>query len=305
MLNEVFRRRDISARAKGLFAYIMTLPDDWKIQKEELYSHFTEGRDALDKAFRELINVGYIKNERLRDEAGKIIGFRFVVKESITLENHNTENQCYGEEETPRDQDTEMPCDGDDKSGEQSTTLKSHDTGNQSLENRKVENHDTENPQLLSTEVLKTKGLITHTLNSGACEKNKPKQVGNDPPMLTDHFPEIDWKMLYAEIVSAGFPKPGSEINFAMRGRNAINSLAGLTWEQILGAVRNYGEVKKLQSTWWRSTSSFFSWAQNQIDRFLPENFNLGDYELGSEKAESESEYYARRIREISGEETG
>ena len=38
--NEIFRRSDVSARAKGVYAYIMTLPDDWKLYKSELYKHF-------------------------------------------------------------------------------------------------------------------------------------------------------------------------------------------------------------------------------------------------------------------------
>jgi hypothetical protein len=38
VLNEVFRRSDLSARAKGIYAYIMTLPDDWSICKQELYT---------------------------------------------------------------------------------------------------------------------------------------------------------------------------------------------------------------------------------------------------------------------------
>jgi hypothetical protein len=39
VLNEVFRRSDLLARAKGIYAYIMTLPDDWLICKQELYTH--------------------------------------------------------------------------------------------------------------------------------------------------------------------------------------------------------------------------------------------------------------------------
>ena len=66
--NEALRRSDLSARAKGIFAYIMTLPDDWILYKEELFKHFTEGRDALNKAFRELVDAGYIVVEQKKEK---------------------------------------------------------------------------------------------------------------------------------------------------------------------------------------------------------------------------------------------
>jgi hypothetical protein len=81
ILNECFQRADLSARAKGIFGYIMTLPDSWKIRKVELYSHFTEGRDALDAAFKELEAAGYIESKEVR-EAGKFAGYDYTVNES-------------------------------------------------------------------------------------------------------------------------------------------------------------------------------------------------------------------------------
>jgi hypothetical protein len=61
--NDIFRRHDISARAKGVYAYIMTLPNDWKIIKSDLHKHFKDGRDAINSAFTELEEAGYITGE--------------------------------------------------------------------------------------------------------------------------------------------------------------------------------------------------------------------------------------------------
>lgn len=82
--NEAPRRNDMSARAKGIYFYLMTLPKNWEIHKSELYTHFIEGRDALDTAFQELIDKGYIKQE-VRREKGKFVSFSYTVfEESIT-----------------------------------------------------------------------------------------------------------------------------------------------------------------------------------------------------------------------------
>lgn len=82
--NEVPRRNDLSARAKGIHSYLMTLPGDWKLYKEELYQHFTEGRDAINTAFKELEKAGYIKKTRLK-ENGRFAGWDYSVYETSTI----------------------------------------------------------------------------------------------------------------------------------------------------------------------------------------------------------------------------
>jgi len=85
MSNECFRNPEISARAKGLYAYIMTLPTDWKLYKTHLHKQFREGRDAINAAFAELEKRGYIHKDYLRDEEGKMIGCDFTVYEHSRL----------------------------------------------------------------------------------------------------------------------------------------------------------------------------------------------------------------------------
>lgn len=80
--NECFQDSTISARAKGIFGYIMTLPDNWKLQKTELYTHFTEGQKAIDTAFKELKDKGYISQNRIQKENGQFGGWEYVVFES-------------------------------------------------------------------------------------------------------------------------------------------------------------------------------------------------------------------------------
>ena len=94
--NEIFQKSDVSARAKGIYAYIMTLPDDWKLYKSELYKHFSEGRDAIDRAFKELETLGYIMMEKEKDEKGRYVGWDYRIIESIdnsdSLKNRLSEN---------------------------------------------------------------------------------------------------------------------------------------------------------------------------------------------------------------------
>jgi hypothetical protein len=85
--------KTISARAKGLFCYVLSLPDNWYLVKKEIITHFSEGRDAMNKAFKELENKGYIKSkqERLSDNR---ITYTYVIDESPETGFQGTETQC-------------------------------------------------------------------------------------------------------------------------------------------------------------------------------------------------------------------
>ena len=49
----------ISLKAKGLWAYLMGLPDEWNISSNELSKHSTDGRDSILAALSELVSSGY------------------------------------------------------------------------------------------------------------------------------------------------------------------------------------------------------------------------------------------------------
>ncbi|GHV86252.1 hypothetical protein AGMMS50230_18600 [Spirochaetia bacterium] len=63
----------------------MTLPDDWLIHKRELYTHFTEGKAALDNGFAELERAGYINKRLIRDGHGHIMATEYTVFESAEM----------------------------------------------------------------------------------------------------------------------------------------------------------------------------------------------------------------------------
>lgn len=68
----------MSLQAVGLICYILSLPDDWKIRKTELSSHFTNGRDSTIKAFNDLMRAGYIVKKDIKVN-GKFAGVEYLV----------------------------------------------------------------------------------------------------------------------------------------------------------------------------------------------------------------------------------
>lgn len=71
----------LSWKAKGLLSYLLSLPDDWKINVEDLKKRSKDGRDATRSAINELMRTGYIEREEARDGKGKITGYIYTVME--------------------------------------------------------------------------------------------------------------------------------------------------------------------------------------------------------------------------------
>jgi hypothetical protein len=65
------RDKTLSLKAKGLYAYLFSLPEDWKVYKTEIVNNFSDGKDSMNAAFKELENNGYITVKTIRDEASK------------------------------------------------------------------------------------------------------------------------------------------------------------------------------------------------------------------------------------------
>jgi len=80
--NTYIRDCDISWKAKGLFTYILSLPENWKIYMSELVNHSTGGREELKSIIKELINAGYIIRSKTQDKKGLFIGWSYNIIES-------------------------------------------------------------------------------------------------------------------------------------------------------------------------------------------------------------------------------
>lgn len=65
--NEVAQNRELSLKAKGLFLYMWSLPDDWDYSVQGLIACLKEGRDAIQSGLKELEQTGYLVREQKRD----------------------------------------------------------------------------------------------------------------------------------------------------------------------------------------------------------------------------------------------
>lgn len=80
--NYVFERSDISWRAKGILAYLLSRPENWQVHLNDLMARSPlEGRDAIRTALKELEDAGHFQKRRIRGEKGKMSGWECLVFE--------------------------------------------------------------------------------------------------------------------------------------------------------------------------------------------------------------------------------
>lgn len=124
--NEFLRRKDLSWKSKGILAYVLSLPDDWNINIEEVMKHATEGKSAFRSGWNELRDTGYVKRQPVKDkETKKILYWETVVFENVgvTANEPHTDYPPSGK-----------PLDGKPDTGKSNTTkyLKELSTNKQS-----------------------------------------------------------------------------------------------------------------------------------------------------------------------------
>lgn len=170
--NTVLKDTRISWKAKGLFCYLLSLPEDWVIYQSELLNHATDGRESLRNAIQELEQLGYLQVKKKRDDKGH---FTTVYK---VIENPNSTDET----DNSRKPDTENP-----------------------VQKTRHGKPDTENPTLLNTNILNTNIQSTNKQNTKKEQFTPPtleevadycKERNNniDPMQFIDYYGARGWR---------------------------------------------------------------------------------------------------------------
>ena len=96
--NEFLKRKDLSWKAKGIMTYLLSLPDDWVVNLDEIKRNATDGESSFRSGWKELVSAGYVSRQPVRDEKTKKIDYwETVIKESVSeSKSHNVENHNVG-----------------------------------------------------------------------------------------------------------------------------------------------------------------------------------------------------------------
>ena len=92
--NQVLEDATLSLKAKGLFAYLVKLPEGWKIRIVELAKHHKDSRDSIRTGIIELLDAGYLERLGRSRDKGQLKDYEYRIntdfqprQEKPTLEN--------------------------------------------------------------------------------------------------------------------------------------------------------------------------------------------------------------------------
>lgn len=71
----------LSWKAKGVLGYLLSCPDGWDVNVNDLTHQSTDGKCAIYSALKELTEYGYYKKMAIRDEKSRIIRWESTVSE--------------------------------------------------------------------------------------------------------------------------------------------------------------------------------------------------------------------------------
>jgi hypothetical protein len=73
--NDLLEDENLSFKARGLLAYLLSRPDGWHTDARQLAEHSTDGRTAVLSGLRELEEAGYLIRQQCRDEKGQFYSY--------------------------------------------------------------------------------------------------------------------------------------------------------------------------------------------------------------------------------------
>ena len=96
---EALENPKLSFKAKGLWAYCMSRPDDWKFHVNHLASVSKDGEDAIYSAIKELIDEGYC--EKKQGHNGRFETVEYVIYEVPIKINFTLREKQHAEKQLP------------------------------------------------------------------------------------------------------------------------------------------------------------------------------------------------------------
>jgi hypothetical protein len=87
--NEIIRNKSLSDRARFIFCYMASMPDDWKFYQGVMAKELGYTKDTLRKYIEELLETGYLDREQRR-EVGKFDSYDYTLNFSPCTKNTDT-----------------------------------------------------------------------------------------------------------------------------------------------------------------------------------------------------------------------
>ena len=97
--NDIIRNKSLSDRARFIFCYMASMPDDWKFYQGVMSKELGYTKDTLRKYIEELLTTGYLHREQRRD-TGKFDSYDYTLNFTPSDKKADTVKSRDGEKPT-------------------------------------------------------------------------------------------------------------------------------------------------------------------------------------------------------------
>ncbi len=266
--NSVIRNKALSDRARFLFCYMASMPNDWQFYQSAMAKELGYTKDTLRKYIEELLTTGYLIREQRR-EKGKFDSYDYTINFSPCMENTDTVKNGSGkipnrEKSTITNKDFEQ---------RKNNTNKNFNKG-----------CEFENP-LPETKIKNsfTRQSILDSLNTDCDPKEnfaKKEKVEREPSETYICF--TAFASTYERL--AGVTYPSDKNNYIMTAKDGANCKKLVTWLKKVSASEQAADemVKMFTTAAWQisdkwlkanfTISNIYSQANNIYTKFMYSN---------------------------------
>lgn len=195
--NEVIEDKNLSSTAKALFWYLASRPDEWVFVNSNIQDVLMiKDKKTIAKYLKELIDIGWVEKEKLRDSRGRLTGNNDYIINEYPFANRITKKSPFGEI-------TEGP--------KFTEWVKNHPLNN----NKYINNNTNIFKQTVENEFEEAKEFNSKTLNSTKISKNQGIKI----QVLNLNLPKKVGREMWEQFVHHRFEKSGK---WSLRGAEML-----------------------------------------------------------------------------------
>ncbi len=90
--NILLNNKRISLKAKGLFTFLQSKPNEWAFSIGRIAGQTDDGKSAIRSAIKELEEFGYLQRMSIKNEDGRWNGYDYMLSEKPLSEKRTSEN---------------------------------------------------------------------------------------------------------------------------------------------------------------------------------------------------------------------
>ena len=256
--NGLLRSKNISDRARFLFCYMASMPDNWKFYQGAMAKELGYSVDTLRKYLDELLSTGYLQREQRRQE-GKFDSYDYTINFSPCMEKTDTVKNGSGKIPN-REKSTLTNKDFKQKKNNTNIDLQEECEKPFTPPQPKIKNSFSR--QSIHDSISHEQGLKEKEKISG----QKEKETRADPPEPSETYSAfVAYCQAYENCAMVTLPK-NKQGNYIMTAKDGSNCKKLVAW------IR---QVAVVEGTMDDMVAAFTKAAWHVSDKFMKNNFSI------------------------------